>query len=337
VAENVGPDGDGRNPALAAAGGGESEIQTTGGWPHAREGDAPGGAHNKAVKPARKPEWVRLLVRTFPVSERAACRLVRCNRSTWLYRAHQRDDTAIRQRMLELAQARPRFGYARLPGLLRREGWMVNKKRVHRIYREEGLAVRFTRRRKRASHLRVVPPLPHRVNERPSMDVVADTLLDGRRIRALTVVDHGSRHSPFIEVDFTLTGAKVVMALERVAKYRGCPKMITVDNGGEFASRAMDVWAYRHGIQLDFIRPGKPVENGFIERFNGRLRDECLNVAVFFTLEDVREKLARWRADDNHLRPHSSLQDQTPASVAADWAVMAQRAHASHELLETLT
>ena len=259
---------------------------------------------------------MRHLVRTFPVSERAACRLVRCNRSTWLYRAHRRDDTAIRRRILELAQARPRFGYARLQVLLRREGWVVNKKRVHRIYREEGLAVRFARRRKRASHLRVVPPLPNRVNERWSMDVVADTLLDGRRIRALTVVDNWSRHSPFIEVDLTLTGAKVVTALERVAKHRGYPKMMTVDNGSEFASKALDAWACAHDVKLDFIRPGKPVENAVIESFNGRFRDECLNAQVFVSLHDARQKMEAWRIDYNEHRPHSSLGDLTPREFA---------------------
>jgi len=217
--------------------------------------------------------------------------------------------------MLELAQARPRFGYARLPGLLRREGWMVNKKRVHRIYRDEGLAVRFTHRRKRASHLRVVPPLPHRVNERWSMDVVADTLLDGRRIRALTIVDHGSRHSPFIEVDFTLTGAKVVTALERGAKHCGDPKMITVDYGSGFASNALDAWAHAHDVKLDFMRPGKPVEHAVIESFNGRFRDECLNTQVFVSLHDARQKIEAWRIDYNEHRPHSSLGDLTPGSL----------------------
>ncbi len=259
---------------------------------------------------------MRHLVGTFPVSERAACRLVRCNRSTWLYRAHRRDDTAIRRRLRELAQARPRVGYARLHLLLRREGWVVNKKRVHRIYREEGLAVRLTRRRKRASHLRVVPPSPRQMNERWSMDFVADTLLEGRRIRALTVVDNWNRHSPLIEVDFTLTGVKVVTALERVAKHRGYPTMITVDYGSEFASKALDAWAFAHAVKLDFIRPGKPVENAVIERCNGRFRDECLNANVFVSLHDARQKIEAWRIDYNEHRPHSSLGGLTPREFA---------------------
>jgi putative transposase len=223
-------------------------------------------------------------------------------------------------RLRELAQARPRFGYLRLHVLLRREGWVINKKRVHRLYREEGLTVRLTRRRKRASHLRIVPPPPQQANERWSMDFVADTLLDGRRFRALTVVDNWSRHSQLIEVDFTLTGAKVVSALERVAKHRGYPRMITVDNGSEFASKALDAWAYAHGVKLDFIRPGKPMENAVIESFNGRFRDECLNAQVFVSLHDARQKIEAWRFDYNEHRPHGSLGDLTPREFAEQTA-----------------
>jgi len=176
--------------------------------------------------------------------------------------------------------------------------------------------VRLTHRRKRASHLRVVPPQPRQLNERWSMDFVADTLLDGRRFRALTVVDNYSRYSQIIEPDFTLTGMKVVAALERVAKRSGYPKMITVDNGSEFASKALDVWAYDHGVKLDFIRPGTPVENAVIESFNGRFRDECLNANVFVSLHDARQKIEAWRIDDNEHRPHGSLGNVTPREFA---------------------
>lgn len=248
----------------------------------------------------------------FPIGIRRACGLLQLPRASWYYRAHRREDTALRRRLRELAQARPRFGYLRLHVLLRREGWRINKKRVHRLYREEGLTVRLARRRKRASHLRVVPPPPQEANERWSMDFVADTLLDGRRFRALTVVDNWSRHSPLIEVDFALTGTKVVTALERVAKQRGYPRMITLDNGSEFASKALDAWAYAHGVKLDFIRPGKPVENAVIESFNGRFRDECLNAQVFISLHDARQKIEAWRIDYNEHRPHSALGDLTP-------------------------
>ena len=252
----------------------------------------------------------------FPIGVRRACGLLQLPRASWYYRAHRREDTALRRRLRELAQARPRCGYLRLHVLLRREGWRINKKRVHRLYREEGLTVRLARRRKRASHLRVVPPPPQQANERWSMDFVADSLLDGRRVRALTVVDNWSRHSPLIEVDFTLTGTKVVSALERVAKQRGYPRMITVDNGSEFASKALDAWAYAHGVKLDFIRPGKPVENAVIESFNGRFRDECLNAQVFVSLHDARQKIEAWRIDYNEHRPHGSLGDLTPREFA---------------------
>jgi putative transposase len=247
---------------------------------------------------------------------RRACGLLRFNRASWYYRPHPRDDRAIRGRICELAQARPRFGFQRIHVLLRREGWLVNKKRVHRIYREEGLTVRLRQRRKRASHLRISPPRPSQRNERWSMDFVTDTLLDGRRFRALTVVDHWSRHSPLIEPDFTLTGTKVVAVLDRVAKQHGYPQIITVDNGSEFASKALDAWAYAHGVKLDFIRPGKPVENAVIESFNGRFRDECLNAQVFVSLHDARQKIEAWRIDYNEHRPHGSLGDLTPREFA---------------------
>ena len=188
----------------------------------------------------------------------------------------------------------------------------MNRKRVHRIYREEGLTVRLRQRQKRASALRILPAEPSQSNERWSMDFVADALLDGRRFRALTVVDNWSRSSPVIEVDSTLTGTKVVAALERTVKRNGYPKMITVDNGREFTSKVLDAWAYAHDVKLDFIRPGKPVENALIESFNGRLRDECLNANVFISLHDARQKIEVWRIDCNEHRPHSSLGHLTP-------------------------
>ncbi|MGC3975632.1 MAG: IS3 family transposase [Nitrospira sp.] len=270
----------------------------------------------KGLKPMRKRILVHAITGQFSIGVRRACGLLRLHRASWYYRHHGRDDTAMRMRIRELAQARPRFGYYRLHVMLRREGWVVNRKRVYRIYREEGLSVRLTRRRKRVSHLRVVPSQPRQLNERWSMDFVAATLLDGRRFRALTVVDNYSRHSQIIEPDFTLTGTKVVAALERVAKRSGYPQIITVDNGSEFASKALDAWAYAHGVKLDFIRPGKPVENAVIESFNGRFRDECLNAQVFVSLHDARQKIEAWRIDYNEHRPHGSLGDLTPREFA---------------------
>jgi putative transposase len=253
----------------------------------------------------------------FAVSNRRACGLIGMNRTTWWYRSQAKDQTPLRHRIRELAAARPRFGYRRIHVLLRREGWSVNHKRVYRLYTAEELAVRTKRRKKRASHARLLLPGASRPNERWSMDFVADRLDDGRPFRVLTVVDQFSRECVRLEVASGLTGKSVAAALELVVHERGAPTAITVDNGSEFYSQAMDSWAYRHSVQLDFIRPGKPVENAYIESFNGRLRDECLNTNLFLTLADAKEKLERWRHDYNHRRPHSAIGNLTPIEYAA--------------------
>jgi putative transposase len=241
------------------------------------------------------------------------------NRSTMNYRSRRDPQHALRTRMRELAASRVRFGYRRLTVLLRREGWAVNAKRIYRLYTEDGLAVRTKVRKKIARRSRVPALRATRPNEKWSMDFVAARLLDGRWFRVLTVVDQFTRECLLLLVDSSLTGQKVALALSQVIAARGAPVSITVDNGTEFASKAMDVWTYQYRVQLDFIRPGKPVENSYIESFNGRLRDECLNVEVFFTLADVRDKLERWRQDYNQVRPHSSLRDSAPALFAAQW------------------
>ena len=166
---------------------------------------------------------------------------------------------------------------------------------------------------------------------------MSERVVDGRWFRIFTVVDQFTRECLCLVADQSLNGEKVAQALEPIVTQRAAPRSITVDNGSEFASRVMDAWAYRHGIQLDFIRPGKLVENCFIESFNGRLRDACLNVEAFFTLEDVREKLARWQEDDNLAPPHRALQDHTPASFATDWSATTRASQESHELVEALT
>jgi putative transposase len=207
--------------------------------------------------------------------------------------------------------------------MLRREGWPVNAKRIYRLYTADGLAVRTKVRKKIARRARVPAQAATRPNEKWSMDFVAARLLDGRWFRVLTVVDQFTRECLLLVADSSLTGQKVALALSLVVAERGAPTSITVDNGSEFYSRAMEAWAYQYGVQLDFIRPGKPVENSYIESFNGRLRDECLNVQVFFALADVREKLELWRQDYNQVRPHSSLHDQPPAIFARQWAATA--------------
>ena len=258
-------------------------------------------------------------------------------RASLQYRSRRDPQTALRMRLRELAASRVRFGYRRLTVLLRRDGWFVNAKRIYRLYTEEGLIVRTKVRVRAARRSRVPPTLAMGPNQRWSMDFMSERVADGRWFRILTVVDQFTRECLCLLADQSLTGEKVAQALEPIVTQRGAPRSITVDNGSEFASRIMDAWAYRHGIQLDFIRPGKPVENGFIESFNGRLRDECLNVEVFFTLDDVREKLTRWQEDYNHCRPHSSLQDETPVAFAARWVRTTESVLISSELLESVT
>lgn len=220
-------------------------------------------------------------------------------------------------RLRELALARPRYGYRRLTILLRREGWPVNAKRVYRLYREEGLKVRVKRRKKLASHARVRPPAAARVNERWSMDFVADSLSDGQRIRVLTIIDSFTRECLALKVAKSLPSQSVTETLNRVIKHRGAPRTIQVDNGTEFTSNHFDAWAYLRGIDVDFIRPGKPVDNAHIESFNGRLRDECLNSKWFESLDDAHKALQAWRRDYNEVRPHSSLGDMPPSAFAA--------------------
>ena len=238
--------------------------------------------------------------------------MVGLGRATYRYQHKKADDEAVRLRLKELAEQRRRFGCHRLHVILKREGLVINHKRTERIYREEGLSLRLKRRKKKIAMIRVKLPEPKRVNQRWSMDFVSDSLCTGRRFRALTILDDFSRECLAIEVDTSIGGARVVSVLERLAELRGLPEVITVDNGPEFAGKAMDEWAYRRGVKLNSIRPGKPVENAYIESFNGKLRDECLNENWFITLKDARETIEAWRIDYNEFRPHSSLGDLSP-------------------------
>lgn len=239
------------------------------------------------------------------------------DRMTLRYEHHRDRQEALRVRLRELAGSRVRYGYRRLTVLLKREGWQVNAKRIYRLYMEEGLIVRTQKRKERAQRQRVAQGAASHANQRWSMDFVAQRLADGRWIRVLTVVDQYTRECLTLHADTALSGEKVAAALDGIVARRGAPQSITVDNGTEFASKAMDLWAYCNGVHLDFIRPGRPVENSYIESFNGRLRDECLNVEIFVTLADARRKLALWLHDYNHHRPHSALADRTPAEFAA--------------------
>ena len=216
-------------------------------------------------------------------------------------------------RLKDLAAARVHYGYQRLHVLLRREGWKINHKRVCRLYREENptMRIRKTRRRRSAAH-RIAWPEATAPDQCWSMDFVADALADGRRFRALTIVDNFSRESLAIDVGASMTGQQVVKVLDRLARSGRCPRFITVDNGSEFISKALDQWAHWRGVQLDFIHPGKPAENAYIDSFNGRFRTECLNAHWFQLIDEVRCAIESWRQDYNGFRPHSSLQNLTP-------------------------
>ena len=220
-------------------------------------------------------------------------------------------------RLRELALSRPRFGYRRLLILLRREGWKVNHKRVHRLYRLEGLIVRIRRRKRLASAIRVPLTPPVRRNERWAMDFVADSLADGRKFRVLTVVDAFTRECVALEAAHSLPAPIVTAALDRAIAERGKPEAITIDNGTEFTSNHFDAWAYKRGIRLDFIRPGKPIENAYAESFNGRFRDECLSASWFTSLDDARLTIQDWRRDYNESRPHSALGGEPPTAFAS--------------------
>ncbi len=269
------------------------------------------------VRPAIRRTAVAWLRKHFEMSERRACRLVGLHRSTCRYPVKPTSDDELATRLRDLAAKRPRFGYRRLLILLRREGWQVNHKRVYRVYREHNLAVRRKRRKKLASQARVVLPEVTRINERWSMDFMADTMADGRSFRTLNIVDDFCKVCPAIEVDTSIPGRRVARVLDRLAETRGLPEMIVVDNGPEFTGRYLDAWAYRRGVKLHFIRPGKPVENCFVESFNGKFRDECLNEHWFTDLQDARDKIETWRVDYNRVRPHSSLDNLTPREFAA--------------------
>jgi len=221
-------------------------------------------------------------------------------------------------RLKELAYARPRYGYRRLTVLLQRDGWPVNHKRVYRIYEEEALLVRTKRRKKRTAERRLRPLPATEPGEHWSIDFVSDQLADGRRFRVLTAIDQVSRECVCLEVAQRLPAETVTAALERAMTVYGQPMVITSDNGTEFASNHFDQWAYRRGIELDFIAPGRPMDNGFIESFNGKLRDECLSVHWFESLSEAQRLIGQWRCEYNERRPHSSLGNRAPAAYVAE-------------------
>lgn len=250
--------------------------------------------------------------------QRRACRYLGIHRALCRYVRRQpiARDLELRAHLRTLAEQHPRWGCPRLYWLVRREGRPENYKRVERLYGLEGLAVR-RRPRKRLATARVPLATPTGRNERWSMDFVRDTLRDGRSFRAFTLVDDFTREAPVIAVDLSLSGERIVRVLEEVIAQRGTPRAIVCDNGPEFQSRALNAWAYQRGVALQFIRPGKPVENAYIESFNGRLRDECLNQHLFLSLADARRQIEEWRLSYHSARPHSGLAGRTPDEFTA--------------------
>lgn len=250
-------------------------------------------------------------------TERGGCRLIGVDRTAFQYLPKRGGDTAVRARLRELAHERRRFGYRRLAVMLKRDGLKMNLKKVYRLYKEERLTVRKRGGRKRALGTRAPMTLPQGANQRWSLDFVQDALSDGRRFRILNVVDDFTRECLASVVDTSLSGLRVVRELDRLCNQRGRPAMIVSDNGTELTSHAVLGWVEETGVEWHYIAPGKPMQNGLCESFNGRLRDECLNEHVFRSLSEARHLVETWRIDYNTVRPHSSLDGLAPSVFAS--------------------
>lgn len=258
------------------------------------------------------------MVSETPISERRACSLVGLSRATMRYQCHRSPgERELTERIKAIAFERRRFGYRRVHQLLRREGTEVNHKKVYRLYREAGLAVRKRKRRKGVMVERQPLVLPDGPNQTWSMDFVMDSLANGRRIKCLTIVDDYTKECLDIPVAMGISGDQVARTLDGIAAFRGYPKAVRTDQGPEFTGKALDQWAYQNSVQLKLIQPGKPMQNGYVESFNGKFRDECLNEHWFSDLAHARDKVRMWREDYNKRRPHSSLGYQTPLEFAS--------------------
>jgi len=269
------------------------------------------------VRPAEKRDAVKYLQERYEVSERQSCLVMRVNRGAYRRQPARDEQAFLRMRIKEIASTRIRYGYRRIHVLLLREGWQVNHKWVYRLYKEEGLNLRNKSKRKSISAPRAPEKgLASAINDCWAMDFVSDQLYNGKRFRALTILDMYSRESLDIFADKSIKGETVAYVLDELKEKRGLPKRIKVDNGPEFISRALDAWAYFNKVKLDYSRPGTPTDNAYVESFNGSFRDECLNVNWFMSLEDARDKIERWRMDYNEFRPHSALTYLTPAEFA---------------------
>ena len=268
------------------------------------------------MKPVRQRKLVDEMRGDWNVSIRRACHVFLLDRSTYHYKSRRPGQAALEQRIKDICQTRVRYGYRRVHVLLRREGWHINQKKTRRIYRELGLQLRNkTPKRRVKAKLREDRRKATRPNETWAMDFVHDQLATGTKLRVLTIVDTFSRFSPAVEARFRFSGADVVEVLEKVCNEVGFPATIRVDQGSEFVSRDLDLWAYQRSVTLDFSRPGKPTDNAFIESFNGKFRTECLNAHWFMSLDDARRKCEAWRRDYNEERPHSAIGNKVPIEL----------------------
>lgn len=267
------------------------------------------------------------MIERYDLSERRACRLVGLSRSAFRNPPLvTTENERLKARIIELAHVRRRFGYRRLHTLLQREqaDQPINHKRVYRLYSEANLAVKKRNKRKRIAVARQPLLRPSRPNVVWSMDFVMDALSNGRRIKCLNIVDDFSKEAVDIAVDFGISGDYVTRILDRAARFRGYPSAVRTDQGPEFTGKALDRWAYRNNVEIKLIQPGKPTQNAYIESFNGKFRDECLNEHYFTTLAEAREIVSAWRKDYNEVRPHSTLGKLTPAEFAARFREMGQ-------------
>ncbi|WP_156170644.1 IS3 family transposase [Croceicoccus naphthovorans] len=272
----------------------------------------------KVLTPAAKREAVAHLQACHGMSERRACRVIDADRKSVRYRSTRDDDAGLREKLRELANQRRRFGYRRLHILLRREGIMINRKKTQRLYKEEGLAVRRRRSRRRAVGTRSPAPVLALPNQRWSLDFVHDQMASGRRFRVLNVVDDVTRECLAAVPDTSISGRRVVRELTELIAQRGKPGMIVSDNGTELTSNAVLAWCGEIGVEWHYIAPGRPMQNGYVESFNGRMRDELLNETLFLSMAHARVEIAAWVDDYNRERPHSSLGYATPAAFAAE-------------------
>ena len=302
--------------ATAPARGRERQAEADRRRPVLGQGHASGCALKKALRPGRKRELVDKVRSDWKVSIRRACSTLRIDRALYVYKSKRGDQAALKHRIKDICETRVRYGYRRVHVLLQRDGWAVNVKRVYRLYRELSLQLRNkTPKRRVKAKLREDRTDARQINETWAMDFVHDQLATGRKIRVLTIVDTFSRFSPAVDPRFSYRGEDVVLTLERICKTVGYPKTIRVDQGSEFISRDLDIWAYQKGVVLDFSRPGKPTDNSFIESFNGKFRSECLNTHWFLSLDDARQKMEDWRRDYNEVRPHSAIGNKAPISL----------------------